>query len=180
MARLIALLALFVLPFAASSIAQDGVVDCGNGFHCPKGNACLLGGFCAVAVDAVPGSTPSKTRPGFFCEPGFRESTVQPGKCLPGSYIECPNGLACAPGMQCLEGGRGGCTGGPPPTGPMCGGGLRCAEGRICSSRNTILNPEFFHDCGNGTICTKGAACEQPSGCVAVAPERTRQQRNSR
>ena len=176
--RLIALLALLVLPLAVPSFAQDGAVDCGNGFHCPKGNACLLGGFCAVAVDAVPGSVPSKTKPGFFCEPGFRESTVQPGKCIPGSYTECPNGLACAPGMQCLP--EGGCTGGPPPTGPICGGGPRCAEGRVCSSRNTCLNLEYFHDCGNGTICTKGAACEQPSGCVAVAPERTRQQPNSR
>ena len=95
--RAVALLAMFVLSLAAPSIAQDGVVDCGNGFHCPKGNACLLEGFCAVAVDAVPGSVPSKTTPGFFCEPGFRESTVQPGKCIPGSYTECPNGFACAP-----------------------------------------------------------------------------------
>jgi len=177
--RLIALLALLVLLLAAPSFAQDGAVDCGNGFHCPKGNACLLEGFCAVVVDVVPGSVPSKTTPGFFCEPGFRESTIQPGKCIPGSYIECPNGLTCAPGYQCAP--SGGCTGGPPPTGPMCGSGLRCAEGRICSSRNTCLNPEFFKDCGNGTICTKGAACELGgSGCVAVAPERTRQQPNSR
>lgn len=64
--RLIAFLALCVLPLATPSIAQDGVVDCGNGFHCPKGNACLLGGFCAVVVDAVPDSTPSKTTPQFL------------------------------------------------------------------------------------------------------------------
>ena len=43
--RWIALLALFVLPLAVPSIAQDSVVDCGNGFQCPKGNACLLWGI---------------------------------------------------------------------------------------------------------------------------------------
>jgi hypothetical protein len=175
-ARVIALLLLLVLPLAAPAMAQDGRVDCGNGFHCPKGNACLLGGFCAVVIDAVPGSVPSRTQPGFFCEPGFRESTVQSGKCLPDSYTECSNGVTCAPGLQCAPDGRG-CTGGPPPTGPVCGG-MRCAEGRICSSRNTCLNPEYFHDCGNGTICTKGGACEQAGGCALVAPERTRQQAN--
>jgi hypothetical protein len=52
--------------------------------------------------------------------------------------------------------------------------------GRICSSRNTCLNPEYFRDCGNGTICSNGAACQQGKGCVLVAPERTRQQPNSR
>lgn len=176
-ARVIALLMLLVFPLAAPSMAQDGRVDCGNGFHCPKGNACLLSGFCGAEVNAVPGSTPSKTMPGFFCEPGFRESTVQAGKCLPDSYTECSNGLTCATGMQCAPGG--GCTGGPPATGPVCGG-MRCAEGRICSSRNTCLNPVYFHDCNNGTICSKGAACEEGGGCVFVAPERTRQQANSR
>lgn len=175
-ARAIALLTLLVLPLAPS-VAQDDRVDCGNGLHCPKGNACLLGGFCGVEVDALPGSVPSRTKPGFFCEPGFRESTVQEGKCLPASYTECPNGFTCAPGYQCAPGG--GCSGGPSPTGPMCGS-MRCAEGRICSSRNTCLNPEYFQDCGNGTICTKGGACEQRGGCVFVAPERTRQQANSR
>ena len=178
MARLIALLVLSILPFASPSMAQDGAVDCGNGFHCPKGNACLLEGYCAVVIDALPGSVPSSV-PGYYCEPGFRESKGQPGKCIPDSYIECPNGLACAAGMQCAPGG--GCTGGSP-TGPMCGG-VRCAEGRVCSSRNTCLNPEYFKDCGNGTICTRGAACEQgpgASGCVLVAPERTPQQANSR
>jgi hypothetical protein len=101
---------------------------------------------------------------------------VQAGKCLPESYSECSNGMTCPPDMQCAPSG---CVGGPPPSGPQCGN-VRCAAGRICSSRNTCLNPEYFQDCGNGSICSKGAACEMPSGCVFVAPERTRQQAKSR
>jgi hypothetical protein len=171
--RVAALLLLFALSMVSAAWAQDAV-DCGNGLQCPAGNACLLDGFCAMIVDAVPGSVESKTTPGFFCEPGFRESTIQSAKCIPGGYHECPNGFTCPPEMQC--GPSGGCVGGPPPTGPQCSGsGVRCAAGRVCSSRNTCLNPEYFHDCGNGTICSNGAACEQPAGCVFVAPERTRQ-----
>ena len=57
-----------------------------------------------------------------------------------------------------------------------------CAAPRIefCSSRNTCLNPEYFQDCGNGTICSKGAACKQPTGGVYAAGERRRQQPNCR
>jgi len=169
--RVAALTALFILSIASSAWTQDAI-DCGNGLQCPTGNACLLNGLCAVERDAAPGSVESKTTPGFFCEPGFRESTVRPGKCLPGSYSECSNGMTCAPGTQCAP--NGGCLGGSA-TGPTCGG-VRCLEGRICSSNNTCLNPEYFHDCGNGTICSRGAACGHPSGCVFVGPERTQQQ----
>jgi len=169
--RLLTLLVLLALPAWTSAWAEDAAVDCGNGSQCPAGNACLAGGFCAVAIDAAPGSVESKTTPGFFCEPGFRESTIQLRKCIPGGYSECSNGMTCAPGTQCAP--NGGCLGGSA-TGPTCGG-VRCLAGRICSSNNTCLNPEYFHDCGNGTICSNGAACEHPSGCVFVAPERTRQ-----
>lgn len=169
------LMAVLLFFLAAPVAAQGAAVDCGNGMHCPAGDACLLGGLCAEMIDAVPGSVPSSSMPGYFCEPGFRESKVQPGKCIPGGYSECGNGLTCPSGMQC---GPTSCVGGPPPTGPACGG-VRCAAGRICSSRNTCLNPEYFHDCGNGTICSRGAACEHPSGCVIVAPERTRRRPNS-
>jgi hypothetical protein len=65
-ARLIALLVLFVLPLAGPLIAQDGPVDCGNGFHCPEDNACLLDGFCAVGIDLLPGSVPSSSMPGLY------------------------------------------------------------------------------------------------------------------
>ena len=37
------------------------------------------------------------------------------------------------------------------------------------------MNTEYFQDCGNGTICSKHAGCEFPSGCVLVAPRRTQQ-----
>lgn len=166
-------LAVALLGLATPAWAQGKPVDCGNGFHCPARNACLLNGACGELVEGVPGST--RTSDGNWCEPGFRESKVQAGKCLPASYTECAGGLACPTGMQCAP--AGGCTGGPPPTGPTCGG-MRCAAGRVCSTRGTCLNPQYFQDCGNGTICTKGAACQFPSGCALVAPQRTRQQPN--
>ena len=157
--------------FAAPAAAQPAnAVDCGNGYYCPADNACLVGGTCGRMVDAAPGSV--QTSRGNWCDPGFRESQYQPGRCVPGSYTECPSGLSCPPGTQC--GGDGTCTGGPPPTGPMCGTG-QCAAGRICSSRGTCMNTQYFQDCGNGTICSKSAACEFPSGCVLVAPQRTQQ-----
>src|SRR4051812_26648370 len=100
----------------APSWAEGDAGDCGNGMQCPAGNACLMGGFCAVALEAAPGSVESKSVPGKYCEPGFRESTVQRGKCLPESYSECSNGLTCPSGMQCAPAG---CIGGPPPSGPQ-------------------------------------------------------------
>ena len=158
---------LFATPVAAQSA---GAVDCGNGFYCPADNACLMGGLCAPMVDAAPGSV--QTSKGNFCDPGFRESVNIPGMCIPGSYSECAGGVSCPHGTEC--GAEGTCTGGPPPTGPMCGGG-QCAGGRICSSRNTCMNTAYFQDCGNGTICSKAAACEFPKGCVLVDSQRTKQ-----
>ena len=174
MTLLAALLAGLLLA-AAPAAAQNSVTDCGDGYHCPTGHACLLGGQCGRLVDAVPGSV--RTSTGQWCDPGFREATVRPGSCMPGSYTECTNGLICPSGTQCSEDGQ--CTGGPAPTGPMCGN-ARCAEGRICSSRGTCMNTAYFQDCGNGTICSKAASCEFPKGCVLVAPERVRQQANRR
>lgn len=158
---------LLAIPISAQ---PAGSVDCGNGNYCPRGNVCLVGGLCARAADKPAGAVASST--GDWCDPGFREHKFRPGACIPDSYSECRNGLACAPGMRCNT--SGGCDGGPPATGPTCGG-VRCMAGRICSSRNTCLNTEYYQDCGNGSICTKAAACEQPKGCVYVEPGRTRQ-----
>lgn len=174
MALLAALLAGLLLA-AAPAAAQNSVTDCGDGYHCPAGHACLLGGQCGRLVDAVPGSV--RTSTGHWCDPGFRESTVRRGSCMPGSYSECANGTICPSGTQCSADGH--CTGGPAATGPVCGS-ARCAEGRICSSRGTCMNTAYFQDCGNGTICSKAASCEFPKGCVLVAPERVRQQANRR
>ena len=145
-------------------------VDCGNGYYCPPGNACLLGGLCGVMVDHLPGSTQTST--GEWCEPGLRESTTRRGTCIPSDYVDCPSGLSCPPGYYCGQDGR--CAGGPAATGPACGGG-RCAAGRICASSGNCMNPAYFQDCGNGTICSKLAACEQPRGCVLVGGGRTQQ-----
>lgn len=163
--------ALFMLAMlAAPAWAQNGSVSCGNGFRCPAGNACLQDGWCAVLVDSVPGST--RTSTGAWCSPGFRESTVRKGFCVPSDAVECANGLTCPADAQCTS--DGGCEGGPPATGPVCGGAT-CMEGRICSSRNTCMDPRLLQDCGNGTICSRYAACEVPSGCVFVSPDKTRQ-----
>ena len=174
MALLAGLLAALVL-LAAPASAQSRVTDCGNGYHCAADQACLLGGMCGRMIDAAPGSV--RMSNGNWCDPGFRESKVRSGSCVPGSYTECASGLICPSGTQCSPDGQ--CSGGPPPTGPMCGN-ARCAEGRICSSRGTCMNTAYFQDCGNGTICSKSAACEFPKGCVIVAPERVRQQANKR
>lgn len=174
MALLAGLLAALVLLTAPAS-AQSRVTDCGNGYHCPADHSCLLGGLCGRDVEAVAGSV--RLSNGKWCDPGFRESTVTRGTCMPGSYSECANGMICPSGTQCTAEGK--CSGGPEATGPMCGN-ARCAEGRICSSRGSCMNTAYFQDCGNGTICSKAAACEMPSGCVMVAPERVRQQANKR
>jgi hypothetical protein len=166
-----ALAAAALLLLAPKAIAQSGRVDCGNGFYCPKGNACLLNGMCGKVLDAAPGST--RTSKGTYCDPGFRESKYTPGTCLPESYTECSDGRACPPPGTCRADG-GGCEGGPPLTGPVCGQG-RCAEGRICASNGKCLNIELFQDCGNGITCSKHAACEYPKGCVAVDAKRTKQ-----
>ena len=161
------------LPLATRALAQSsGAVDCGNGYQCPSGNACLLGGLCALIVDAVPGSV--RTSTGAWCDPGFRESKYSGGGCVPGSYTECSKGVMCPPGTTC--GPNGSCDGGPPPTGPLCGK-LRCVEGRICASTGRCMNTQYFQDCGNGTICSKSATCQFPSGCVLVSQTRTKQVR---
>jgi hypothetical protein len=159
------------LFLAGSAGAQSNQpVDCRNGHYCPPNNACLVGGMCGEMVDQVPGSV--RTSGGKWCDPGFRENRYKPDSCVPGSYIECQNGAICPGGSRC--GNDGTCIGGPPATGPVCGG-RRCAAGRVCSSQGGCMNPEYFHDCGNGTICSKSAACEYPRGCVLVSKERTRQ-----
>ncbi len=139
-----------------------------------------VGGYVAAARRAGRESVAIpqvKEMAGAVTDPGFREATVRRGSCVPGSYSECANGTICPSGTQCSADGH--CTGGPEATGPMCGS-ARCAEGRICSSRSTCMNTAYFQDCGNGTICSKAAACEFPKGCVLVAPERVRQQANRR
>ena len=166
---LLTLLAAFFL-WAPPAFAQR--VDCGNGSWCPAGNACLLNGQCGRIVDVLPGSV--RMANSFYCDPGFHEHRYRPGSCVPPGYVDCPSGLICPPpNAQC--GAEGKCEGGPPVTGPMCGS-AQCAEGRICSSAGSCMNTAIFQDCGNGSICSRHAACQFPKGCVAVAPERTRQQ----
>jgi hypothetical protein len=154
---------------------QRGARDCGNGYYCPAGNACLVGGLCGPEVDRAPGSV--RISDGTYCDPGFREHRYRPGTCVPGSYSDCADGLMCSPGSSCAPGG--GCEGGAPRTGPMCGD-TRCELGRICSSTGRCINTQYFHDCGNGTICSNSAACEHPRGCVFVSSSRTKQFRRAR
>lgn len=158
-----------VLILVSPAGAQN--VDCGNGAYCPRGNSCLLGGLCAPLIDRPPGSV--STSNGTWCRPGFRENKYKKGTCVPESYTECTSGLICPDGYTCNEAGTN-CVGGPAATGPQCGSG-RCAEGRICSSGGNCMNTQYFHDCGNGTVCVKGDACAQPNGCVLVSTQRTRQ-----
>jgi hypothetical protein len=169
-ARILAAFAAFLL-WALPAAAQR--VDCGNGHWCPADNACLIGGLCGRVVNEPPGAV--RMSNGMFCDPGWRESTVRTGSCVPPGYTECQAGGICPNELQCTA--EGGCAGGPAPTGPQCGD-MRCAAGRICSSRRSCMNTALLHDCGNGTLCTHAAACEMPSGCVYVSGQRTRQQRN--
>jgi hypothetical protein len=165
-------IAVFLAPvalFATQVVAQSGRVDCGNGFYCPPGNSCLVGGLCGRNVKAVPGAV--KTSTGTYCDPGFRESKFRPGGCVPGKYTECSATVMCAPGDTCRDGD---CYAESTPQGPTCGE-LKCHIGRICASTGRCMNTEYFQDCGNGTICSKHHGCEHPSGCVLVAPQRTKQ-----
>lgn len=167
---------LVICAFAAALLASQHVraqaVDCGNGNYCPAGHACLMGGTCGFLIDVPRGA--SKTSTGGFCEPGYVEHQYRPGTCAPTSYQQCKSGMSCPPGTTCTEDGR--CEG-LEADGPSCGAS-RCLSGRMCSSRNTCFNPDLLQDCGNGkTLCTKAAACQEPSGCVYVAPERIPQRK---
>lgn len=167
----ISIATLVLAALLATQVAAQGQVNCGNGSYCPPNNACLMDGQCAPLIEALPGSV--RTAKGTWCGPGFREHAYMPGTCSPQSYSDCPSGLVCPPGTSCSGDGRQ-CVGGPAPTGPMCGG-FQCAAGRVCSSKGSCMNPEYFHDCGNGTICINGHACEYPSGCAIVGSPRTPQ-----
>src|SRR5262249_4435634 len=149
--RVVSLTAALQLMALVAVHAQSDVVDCTNGYFCPRGNACLLGGLCAPVSpesEAPPGSVRRST--GQWCDPGFVEHKYRAGACVPSSYAQCITGMACPDGSTCSSDGKS-CEGGPPPTGPTCGGN-RCAAGRICSSRGTCMNTQYFQDCGNGTI----------------------------
>jgi hypothetical protein len=162
-----------IFTVGQATAQQRGAKDCGNGFYCPSGQACLVSGLCGRVVDRLPGST--RTSTGEWCEPGLREHTYKRGTCIPRDYVDCPSLLSCPPGYRCPGSGETACQGGPPATGPMCGAG-QCAQGRICASGGHCMNPQYFQDCGNGTICSKQSACEvNPNGCVLVAPNRTKQ-----
>ena len=80
--------------------------------------------------------------------------------------------MMCSPGSKCAP--AGGCQGGAPRTGPMCGD-VQCEAGHICASTGRCINPKYFQDCLNGTICSNAAACEIPKGCVFVGSPRTKQ-----
>ncbi|MBX3522800.1 MAG: hypothetical protein AB7O46_15125 [Xanthobacteraceae bacterium] len=167
MSRLASGMAALVLLASLAPPAAAETVDCGNGNYCPAGYACLVGGTCGQLIDVPRGST--KTSTGGFCEPGYVEHRYRPGACAPTSYQQCKNGFACPPGSTCTENGQ--CEG-LEANGPACGN-TRCIAGRVCSSKNTCINPDLIQDCGNGkTLCTKAAACQEPRGCVYVAPER--------
>ena len=165
--RLLAALAALLL-WAMPASAQR--VDCGNGRFCPANHACLTDGNCARVVEVPAGAT--RMSNGLYCDPGWREGSLNPGKCIPPGYSECSAGGMCPNDTPCAPGG--GCSGSVA-TGPMCRG-QQCAAGRICSSAG-CMNPAILHDCGNGTICPHAAVCELPSGCVYVAPQRFPQQR---
>lgn len=167
---LIAFCAATILAATQASAQPRGSKDCGNGFYCPPGNACLVGGLCAREIDRVAGST--RTSTGQYCDPGLREHTYKKGECVVASNIDCPD-FSCAPGYRCPAAGEAGCQG-PSPTGPVCGAS-RCVEGRICNSNGLCMNPKYQQDCHNGTVCSIHAACEYPRGCVAVAPGRSKQ-----
>jgi hypothetical protein len=165
-----------ICAFAAAAFAPQRAyaqaVDCGNGNYCPAGHACLIGGTCGYLIDVPRGAT--RTSNGGFCEPGYVEHQYRPGTCAPTSYQQCKSGMSCPPGTTCTDDGR--CEG-LEADGPVCGTS-RCLAGRMCSSKNTCFNPDLLQDCGNGkTLCTKAAACQEPSGCVYVAPERTPQRK---
>jgi hypothetical protein len=165
----IAFILLMAICAAGQAAGQSGA-DCGNGYYCPSGNACLVGGLCGREVEQPAGSTLAS---GGWCQPGFRENRNNAGFCLPTTFTECgQTGRSCGPGYSCTADGR--CDGGPLATGPQCGE-FRCRQGDICSSRGTCMNPTFFVDCGNATLCGTGSACELSAGCVFVAPERTKQ-----
>lgn len=166
----IALLAWASVLLSLPSGAQPaGTTDCGNGHYCPSGSACLMDGLCAVQIDLPPGAT--RMSNGRWCEPGSREGTINRGFCIPDTYTECGRG-ACRPGTTCSS--EGSCIGGPPNTGPICGG-VQCPADRACNSANRCYDPSRYNDCGNGDICSKAATCQYPRGCVYVASERTRQ-----
>lgn len=174
--RLFAVLAAFFLLIGqASAQGSSQRVDCGNGSWCPQGHACLVGGQCARMVDKPPNAV--ETSGGLFCDPGWKVGRFKADTCIPPGYVDCPNGNMCpGPNAECAEGG--GCRGGPPMTGPICGrSGQQCAEGRICSSQGQCLNPAVFQDCGTGSVCSHAAACTVPRGCAYVAPGRVAQQR---
>ena len=89
--------------------------NCTEGFYCeaasvsPKGSGlCPLGFYCPEGT-----AVPIPTGKGYFAE---KEGTVQPAKCLPGTYaptIETVKCYPCPPGMDCENDGMN--------------------EGRICS-----------------------------------------------
>jgi hypothetical protein len=158
-----------IAPFATNAVGQQRgrPVHCGKGFYCPAGNACLVGGLCARVADAPPFGSVQIAK-GKFCEPNFRQHEYDPGKCRAVTHVPCPNGVTCLVGSTC--GADGQCVGGPPYSGPVCGrSGGRCQQGLVCGSNGKCVDLLYDKDCGNGTICTKAAACEHPSGCVYVS-----------
>jgi hypothetical protein len=168
---------LLTLAFAGPAAGQAGAkVDCGNGYYCPGGNACLANGVCGVLLGSMPpGSV--KTSTGQWCAPGRRENKFSPGTCVFTSEVECQSGGACPAGSRCSTT-PGLCDGGPKATGPLCGSG-HCFENQVCASGGHCINPSLSKDCGNGTACPASAACAVPKGCAFVRPGRTSQIRKT-
>lgn len=158
-----------LLLWAPPASAQR--VDCGNGHWCRERNACLVGGMCAERA-SMPSGSPRLPN-GKWCMPGERQNRLFPDLCVDATEVECRDGGTCPAGYQC--GPAGGCVGGPPHTGPMCGG-QQCRGGDACAeSLGLCINPKQSVDCGNGIICSIHAACTENRSCAMVTGQRTRQ-----
>ena len=155
------------MPLLGRSTAH-WIIQSGPEAHSRRSRACFIK-ICALGLDAAPGSMPSSCVPVLFCEPGLRESTVQIRNAFPAAT---PNAATASFAQPACNGRRAVAV----PAGRLrpvrCAAACAAPRIEICSSRNTCLNPEYLQDCGNGTICSKGSACKQPTGGVFAAGER--------
>jgi hypothetical protein len=107
----------------------------------------FLSFLALIGVLMAASSAGTQTR----CPPGEVRAPLS-GGCMPAGAVDCGGGGYCLPGKRCTP--SGGCTGGTPNTGPMCGSG-RCPEGNLCGSAGHCYDPRTTYICGTA-FCRKG------------------------
>ncbi len=124
---------------------KDGYCLSAGQNYCGGGMACSNGLTCRNATGRC-----------FYANGCYPDEVRFPNSCAPPGAVDCGDGKHCQPGEYCK--GDGNCGGGPPATGPLCGG-VRATAGYLCvPDGSSSYNPRTSKLCSTA-VCDVRDEC---------------------